>query len=84
MRQLKCVIDNSDAIKYVAGAADLWGHDACGEVLAFCNRFLLKYSSFPTNTQFIERGVKDSGYVSLGRRNETSRSVMITACGGTM
>ena len=30
----------------------------------------------PTNTQFVERGVKESGFVTLGRRNETNRSIL--------
>ena len=35
-----------------------------------------QYSSLPTNTQFTEIGVKESGVVSLGRRGETNRSIL--------
>ena len=38
----------------------------------------------PSNTQFTERGVKESGYVSLGQRNETNRSILAIACGKTL
>ena len=38
----------------------------------------------PSNTQFKERGVKKYGYVSLGRRYETNRSVLAIARGKTL
>eukprot|EP00957_Ditylum_brightwellii_P129067 9845252-Ditylum_brightwellii.AAC.1 len=55
----------------------------CGDMMHVvkCWHFIIY---FPINTQFVERGVKESGYVSLGRRNETNRSVMVTAHSGTM
>ena len=37
-----------------------------------------------SNTQFTERRVKESGYVSLGQRNETNRSVLAIARGKTL
>ena len=36
-------------------------------------------SALPSNTQFTERGVKESGYVSLGKRTESTRSLFSTA-----
>lgn len=45
------------------------------------NIYLLKYAVPPTNTQFTEKGVKESGFVSLGRRGETNRSVLVIARG---
>ena len=41
--------------------------------------YLTKYSALPTNTQFAERGMKESGYVTLGRRSEKNRSILAVA-----
>ena len=42
----------------------------------FCQLYLEQYSAFPTNTQFVERGVKESGFVALGRRDEKNRTIL--------
>eukprot|EP00957_Ditylum_brightwellii_P166062 12643229-Ditylum_brightwellii.AAC.1 len=36
----------------------------------------MKYSALPTNMQFVECGVKESGYITLGQRNKTNCSIM--------
>eukprot|EP00957_Ditylum_brightwellii_P193183 14709457-Ditylum_brightwellii.AAC.1 len=43
--------------------------------------YLLEYLSLPINTQFVERGIKESGYVSLGRRQEINRYILAAARG---
>eukprot|EP00957_Ditylum_brightwellii_P187953 14310126-Ditylum_brightwellii.AAC.1 len=44
----------------------------------------MKYSALPTNTQFVECGVKDSGYVTLGQRNKMNCSIMAVICSGAI
>ena len=39
----------------------------------------MEITSFPTNIQFVERGVTNSAYISLGRRGETNRSILAIA-----
>ena len=43
--------------------------------------YIHRYAALPTNTQFGERGVKESKYASLGRRNEPSRSILAISRG---
>ena len=50
-------------------------------ICQFKKTYLLQFSPLPTNTQFTERGVKESGYVSLGRRMEKKRSILAMARG---
>ena len=52
--------------------------------IAFKNAYMPCFSALPTNTQFTERAVKESGYVSLGNRNEKQRSILAIACGKTL
>ena len=47
----------------------------------YSNIYLLNYTSPPIHTQFTERGVKESGFVSLGRRGETNHSIFAIAWG---
>ena len=71
----------SDAIKMIASGEDMW-EDACNDTLKeFRNNYIFKFSALPTKTQFTELGVKESGFVSLGRRGETNRSVLDIAIG---
>ena len=52
----------------IASGEDMW-EDACNETLkGFRNNYIFKFSALPTKTQFTELGVKESGFVSLGRR----------------
>ena len=76
VRNLPVVINNRTAIYIIAAGGNIWHSDATTSLLAFRNLYLHQYSAFPTNTQFVERGVKESGYVSLGRRGEAQRSVL--------
>ena len=50
------------------------------QLVIYCPLFyhilIHQFSAFPINSQFTERGVKESGHVSLGRRNETHRSLL--------
>jgi len=75
-RNLPVVQENSRAIALIANGGDIWSDDACDILTSFRNIYLYQYSSLPTNTQFTERGVKESGVVSLGRRSETNRSIL--------
>eukprot|EP00957_Ditylum_brightwellii_P145983 11116777-Ditylum_brightwellii.AAC.1 len=42
----------------------------------FCQQFLLELSA--TNTQFVKQGVEKAGYVMVGYRNETTKSILST------
>ena len=75
-RNLPVVQENTQAIALIAKGGDIWSDDACNILTSFRNIYLYQYSSLPTNTQFTERGVKESGVVSLGRRGETNRSIL--------
>ena len=46
---------------------------------AFFQLYVDQLSALPTNSQFTERGVKESGYVSLGRRSEKYCSTLAIA-----
>ena len=50
----------------------------------FCNYYRIQFAAFPVNSQFTERGVKESGHVSLGRRNEINRSLIAISCAKIM
>jgi len=69
------VKDNYRAISMIADGGNIWASNPCDTLLQFQQLYLHCYAALPTNTQFTERGVKESGYVSLGRRGETNCSV---------
>ena len=48
--------------------ADIWENDASTELRESINLYRRWYTELPTNSQFTEQGVKESGYVSFGRR----------------
>ena len=75
------VKENWETIKCIAEGGDIWHPTASLPLKSFRDLYLRTYSALPTNTQFTERGVKESGYVSLGRRGETNRSVMAISRG---
>ena len=75
-RSLPVVIENNRAIRMIADGHNMWAPNACDTLKEFRLLYLHRYAALPTNTQFTERGVKESGYVSLGRRGETNRSVL--------
>ena len=63
------------AIALIVEGGDIWSDTTSDILVPFCNIYLFKYSALPTNTQFTERGFKESGVVSLGKRGETNRSI---------
>ena len=69
-RSLLVFIENHTAISLIASGANIWQQDKDKTLLSFRNCYLQKIAAIPTNTQFTERGVKESDYVSLGRRCE--------------
>ena len=73
------VLANKVAIRLIADGGDIWAPSPSPPLVAFKELYLTHYSSLPTNSQFTERGVKESGYVSLGRRSEKNRSILATA-----
>ena len=81
---LPVVEDNSLTIDQISGGWDIWRSAASLPLKSFCLLYLHKYAALPTNTQFIERGAKESGYVFLGRRGETNRIVFKITRGKTI
>ena len=70
------------ALSLIANGIDIWTKQINIPCLStYSLLYLHRYSALPTNTQFGERGVKESGYVSLGRRNEANRSVLAISRG---
>ena len=65
------------AVQLISGGADIWQENQLNRSLIdFRQLYLEQYSAFPTNTQFVERGVKESGFVALGRRDEKNRTIL--------
>ena len=79
-REVEEIKENMIIVSMIANGADIWS-DGNDELVFFKECYLRKYSSLPTNTIFVERGVKESGYVTLGRRDESTRSLLILARG---
>ena len=75
------ITQNTEAINKIAVGQDMWAKDADPVLLRFRQQYLEQYSALPTNTQFVERGVKESGYVSLGKRCESNRTILAIARG---
>ena len=67
-RNLPIIRENAAAIALIDKGGDIWHADVCEILVSFRNIYLQKYSALPTNTQFTEHGVKESGVVSLGRQ----------------
>ena len=80
-RALPCIQNNAAAVQLVSIGVSLWECTTIKPLQDFRTLFLYQYSSLPTNTQFVERGVKESGYVTLGRRAETNRTILAIARG---
>ena len=70
---------NSLPISLLANGHDIWNVSATNSLSEFKKLYLYNYAALPTNSQFTERGVKESGYVSLGRRSEKNRSALAIA-----
>jgi len=79
-RWLQCVLHNSDAIRLISSGSNICS-SSHGILVAYKNEHIHQYSALPTNTQFTERGVKEYGFVSLGRRCEHNRSILAIARG---
>ena len=80
VRQHPLYINSLNAITMIANGANIWNSDVT-ELIQFREIYLFQYSGLPTNTQFVEHGVKESGYVTLGRRKELNQSIMVMARG---
>ena len=72
---------NIVAIRLIADGRDIWDNTSTKTtpLSLFADCYRLNYAALPTNSQFTERGVKESGYVTLGRRSEKNRTVLSTA-----
>ena len=79
MRSSPFMLANGLAIRMLADGGNIWDSSSHPPLQEFCNLYKTSYAALPTNSQFTERGVKESGYVSLGRRNEKNRTVLATA-----
>ena len=49
------------------GGSNIWAHNANTILKYFKESYIFEYAALPSNTQFMERGVKESGYVALGK-----------------
>jgi len=74
------VKNNAAAISLVADGRDMW-NGSVPALVEFRKIYLLRYAALPTNTQFGEQGVKELGYVTLGRRNKSNRSILAISQG---
>ena len=70
---------NTVQIRLIADGCDIWSAYSLPCLVSFSQMYQTHYAALPANSQFTERGVKESGYVSLGRRSEKNRSVLATA-----
>ena len=75
-RNLSFIRQHIPAISLIADGCNAWGNAPGNALASFRQLYLHRFSAFPINSQFTERGVKESGHVSLGRRNETHRSLL--------
>ena len=66
IRNLQCIKDYPTAISLVAGGSNIWAPNTNIILNDFKERYIFEYAALPINTQFVEIGVKESGYVALG------------------
>ena len=83
-RNLPLMNDYATAILLISEGIDIWTTRAASELKSFKTQYLTEFSALPTNTHFVERGVKESGYALLGRRNETNCIVLDIARGKSL
>eukprot|EP00957_Ditylum_brightwellii_P133483 10176678-Ditylum_brightwellii.AAC.1 len=69
---------NYTAVVLIAHGIDMWS-SIFPVIMEMRQCYLLVCSSLPDNTKFVERGIKESGSVSLGGRQETNRSLLTVA-----
>ena len=77
LRDLPFVKTHRDTLTRIVDGEDIWSVNT--NLSAFVDLYRSRYAALPTNTQFTEREVKESSYVSLGQRGEKNRTVMSTA-----
>ena len=80
-RSLPIVSNHQAAIRLIAIGEDMWAINDNPLLVALREDYLHQYAAVPTNTQFVERGVKESGYVTLGRRCKSNRTILAIARG---
>ena len=71
--------NNIVPIRLIASGGDIWDHNATTDLLQFADVYRFNFSSIPSSSRFIERGVKESGYATLDRRTEKNRSTLAMA-----
>ena len=62
------------ALKLIGDGNDIWIPNAPITFSILRELYKTRYTALPTNTQTTERGVNESGYVSLRRRSKNNRS----------
>ena len=67
-RHIPIVEQNHEAIRLLSLGNDMWGDNPPETLVKFRTLYLHQYAALPMNTQFVERGVKESGFVLLGLR----------------
>ena len=81
-REMSIIRSHGAALALISAGQDMWDSLRTNRYLQeLKENYLLNFSSLPVNTQFVERGVKSSNYVTIGRRKEASRSIWIMARG---
>ena len=81
MRSLPFIEESWVAIQLVANGYDIWCQNSNRCLIQFRDMYIHHYSAIPINSRFTEHGVKESGYISLGRICEHNRSILAIACG---
>ena len=70
MRSSPFMLANGLAIRMLADGGNIWDSSSHPPLQEFCNLYKTSYAALPTNSQFTDCGVKESGYVSLGHHNK--------------
>ena len=73
------VQENQVAIRLLSQGGNIWTNSTLPPLLQFKHLYQTRYAALPINSQFTKRGVKESSYVTLGRRSEKNRSILSTA-----
>lgn len=83
-RQLPAIKDYLPMVRMIAHGSDIWSTNVTSYMASYRDLFLENFSSFPTNNHNVERGVRESGFVTLGNRSESNRSIYVVARGGVI
>ena len=73
--------EHIDLLPLLSNKFDIWDPTSTPKLQQLRDLYLNQYSALPTYTQFMERGVNELDYVSLGRFNETNMSVLVMSRG---